>query len=383
MKIAIIGATPMAKIFAEKAKSKGIETHCFAWEKGAIAKNYVDCFYPVSIFEKEQILDICRKIKIDGILATTELTISIASYIARELGLNSNSAVVSDNITNKWWVREQAKRATAICQPEYRFIAPNDMDDIDCDNLEFPIVVKPASEGGKRGVSVVRSLEEFKSAMQYAGAADRKCKGVILEEYLPGEKEYSVEGLSFQGKHQIIQITQKINSGPPHCVELGHSQPAEISKEMQNKICTAIYDLLDAVMLENGPSHTEIKIVNGKVYLIELNARPGGDHISYPLTELSTGYDYIYSIIQTAMDVEPNMYNGNHSKYAGVRFVTEQTKNLLPLFESCDNEPWLYSKHTEMYMHELTHNDGYNTNYFIYCTENYPDFLEMKEQHAN
>ena len=43
----------------------------------------------------------------------------------------------------------------------------------------------------------------------------------------------------------------------------------------------------------NGATHTEIKIVNGDIYLIEINARPGGDHIAHPLTMLSTGYDYL------------------------------------------------------------------------------------------
>lgn len=379
MKIAIIGAGPMAKIFAEKAKNEDIETHCFAWEKGAEAKDIVDFFYPISIFEKEKILDICRELKIDGVIATTELTISIAAFIARNLKLNTNCQNVAENITNKFWVRERAKKAKGICQPHYKYVtADND----DYSGILFPSVIKPVTEGGKRGVTIANNPEEYLSALQYARTADRKSNGLIAEEYLAGGNEYSVESLSFHGIHQVIQITQKISSGPPHFVELGHSQPACITTATKKHIITAISNLLDAVSIENGPSHTEIKIIEDDIFLIELNARPGGDHIAYPLTELSTGYDYIKAIILVAMNVEPSLPKNGSYKYSGVRFITQQTKNWLALFENCDNEDWLYKKFAESDLSELTYNDGYNTNYFIYCSDKYPDFLEITD-HAD
>ena len=52
MKVAIIGAGPMAKIIAEKARQLGVETYCFAWEQGAVAKDAVDHFVDISIFIK-------------------------------------------------------------------------------------------------------------------------------------------------------------------------------------------------------------------------------------------------------------------------------------------------------------------------------------------
>ena len=66
-----------------------------------------------------------------------------------------------------------------------------------------------------------------------------------------------------------------------------------MSPELWTAVERAIVELLNNVGIKYGPTHTEIKIRDGRVYLIELNSRPGGDHIAYPLTELSTGYDYI------------------------------------------------------------------------------------------
>ena len=56
-KIAIIGASYLQLPLVNKAKSMGIEVHCFAWEEGAVCKEYADYFYPISVTEKEQILE--------------------------------------------------------------------------------------------------------------------------------------------------------------------------------------------------------------------------------------------------------------------------------------------------------------------------------------
>ena len=88
---------------------------------------------------------------------------------------------------------------------------------------------------------------------------------------------------------------------------------------------------------------TEIKIINKDIYIIEFNARLGGDKISYPLTELSTGYPYITAVLKIALDefegIEINKLENN---YAGIYFITEQTKNLKEVFENCEKYEWFY-----------------------------------------
>lgn len=377
MKIAIIGAGQMAKIFAVKAKAMGIESHCFAWEKGAVAKEFVDHFHPVSIFEKDEIVKISRKCGIDGVLATTELTVAVASYVANELGLPCNPPAIAEQITAKEWVRQKVAGAKHLHQPEFWYLKDQRQAG-QLKLLQYPVIVKPVAEGGKRGITVVNQAAELPVALQTAFAADQRGQGVLVEAFLAGGQECSVESLSFQKTHQIIQITEKISSGPPHCVELGHSQPANISLEMREKIIEAVTELLDCVGYQNGPSHTEIKIIDDQVYLIELNSRPGGDHIAYPLTELSTGYDYIGEIIHAAVGIQPKARNHKSCiKYAGVRFVAKQTAFLKEVFDHCDAQPWLYEKHVESEtLQEIDHNDCCHLNYFIYCADEKLEFPE-------
>ena len=65
--LAIIGASYLQLPLIEKAKDMGYTTHVFAWAAGDVGEEAADFFYPVSIVEKEEILDKCRQIGICGI----------------------------------------------------------------------------------------------------------------------------------------------------------------------------------------------------------------------------------------------------------------------------------------------------------------------------
>ena len=61
LSIAIIGAGNMAKILATRAKELNIKSLCFAWAQGAIAKDFVDEFHDIDIFDTEKIISICKE----------------------------------------------------------------------------------------------------------------------------------------------------------------------------------------------------------------------------------------------------------------------------------------------------------------------------------
>ena len=376
-KLAIIGAGPIASVYAQRAREIGIETHCFAWKKGATAINDVDVFHDVSVLDPDTIVKIAREVGIDGVLPTTELTVWPCAYVAHVLGLPGNDPDAARLLTNKYRNREMVKEIDGLHQPRYFLI--DDTTKTDELELSFPAIVKPTSEGGKRGITVVESHDELSAALEYARAEKKDASDIIVEEFLPAGPEYSVETLTCNGRTWLIQVTEKWTSGAPHCVELGHHQPARLTQTMRGQIGGVLARALPAIGITNGCCHTEIKIYDGKIYLIEFNARPGGDHISYPLTELSTGYPYITGMIQIALGhFEEPCIREDDGGYAGICFVTEQTATLKPFFDTCQDHDWCYEKHEVAGgLAALEHNRGYTTNYFIYYSkERRPEFLD-------
>lgn len=364
--IAIIGSGEMAVIIADEARKMGIVSHSFSNNPSDRVIGHSDQHYNVDIFDIDQLVFICRNLFVSGIISTTELTVSIAAKVAHELGLNGVPVDVASMVTDKGFVRDKASKISSIKQPPYHIwnVGENSPE-----ISGYPVVVKPTSMGGKRGVSVVESNKELQSAINYSVQNMPASKTrIIIEGYIGDGKEYSVESLSFHGSHKVIQVTEKITSGPPHCVELGHMQPADLPAKIRKKIENAIPELLTAVGVDNTTSHTEIKVVEEDIYLIELNARSGGDHIAYPLTELSTGYPYIQGAIDVAMGEyeEPNTDKFERNA-SGVIFVTKQTSQFKPLFDKCEKYPWLYKKNqTTEELKKIINNQAFDTNYMIY-----------------
>lgn len=368
LKLAIIGSGRMAWIVGGNAREMGIETYCFSNVLTPYIKENVDHFIDISIFEKDKIVDICKENGVNGVIATTELTVAIAAYIAEKLGTPSISYEIATLITDKYRNRIACKGVIELSQPAfYSLKDSNELSKVTC---PFPVIVKPTGKGGKKGITVVNNQGELSSAYSYAKENSGDAP-VIIEQFISGGQEYSVESLSCKGKHYIVQVTEKISSGPPHCVELGHHQPALLTDSMRKKVEKALSKGLTAIGVDNSTCHTEIKIVGEDIYLIEFNARPGGDHIAWPLTELSTGYNLIKGAISIALNCFDVFDTAklNHD-FAGVYFVTKQTAHLKPIFDSCDNEPWLYHKNNVSdELQTLEHNDCYGTNSIMYFSK--------------
>lgn len=328
-KIAIIGTSAGQKELYKKAHLLGYYTIGFSWEASEEMLSLIDKFYNISIVEKDMIVQKCREENVCGVVSNgSELTVRISSYVAEKLSLPGTPYETIQNIQNKLWVREKTKNINGLFQIHYNLYegsAPR----------TFPCIVKPIAGGGKRGVSFVTDLDEFTSAFEYAKQQNEK---VLIEDYIDGN-EVSVESISFHGRHFVIQITDKENSGPPHFVELSHHQPSLLSPNIQMRIKVLIPQILDKVGFVNGASHIELKINTKGIYLIEINPRGGGDEISNRLVFLSTDFDYIAAMIKVATNTfSEQIVNNKH--FAGIFFLTKQTKERLPFFLSANKMPW-------------------------------------------
>ena len=163
-------------------------------------------------------------------------------------------------------------------------------------------------------------------------------KEVIVEEFVEG-REVSVEAISFEGKHRILQITDKVTTGAPHFVELEHHQPSTLPLSVQNRIHRIVLDALNALHIRYGASHSELKITpDGHIKVIEIGARGGGDFIASHLVELSTGIDFMKAIIDVALGkfIFPSK---KESRYSGVYFLSKETEYLFPIINDSAKYP--------------------------------------------
>ena len=324
-KLAVIGASYLQKPLVLKAREMGFETHVFAWEDGAVCKEVADHFYPVSITEVDEICDICQRIKPQGIVSIgSDLATVTVNRVAEKLGLIGNSLECTEVTTNKFMMRERLKDSSIPC-PKY-WLAGKNGSDLDVKPKDFPLIVKPVDRSGSRGVSLVRDESELVEAIQAARERSFSAQ-VIIEQFIEG-RELSVESISWQGRHYILQFTDKETTGAPHYIEKTHHQPAELSVSQKESLVRLTRKSLDCLGVQNGASHSEFKIMeSGEMYLIEVGARMGGDCIGSDLVRLSTGYDFVRGVIEVAVGSfeEPVLSQPAH---AGIHYVFPQPGTL-------------------------------------------------------
>ncbi|MBQ6151382.1 MAG: ATP-grasp domain-containing protein [Mogibacterium sp.] len=301
--IAILGASYHQMPLIERAKEMGYCTHVFAWAADDVGEKAADHFYPISITEKEEILEKCREIGIEGICSiSSDLAMIAVNYVGNELGLNCNTMECTEKSTNKHKMRLAFEKNGDPSPKSIQVDADSDLTGID---ISYPAIVKPTDRSGSRGIYKISSKEEIPAAVK--GALEQSLeKKALIEEFAEGD-EYSVEYISYKGKHHFLAVTKKYTTGAPHFIETGHLEPAPVSDELKKKIQAVVEHALDTLEIKNGASHSEIKIDDeGRIRIIEIGGRMGGDCIGSDLVMYSTGYDFVRMVINVACGDEPD-----------------------------------------------------------------------------
>lgn len=332
-KLLILGAGEMQVPIIKKAKEKGIKTLVADINPTAPGIPFADDFFVVSTLDYDSLLSISKKEKIDGILTTSDAPVNVVSKIASDLNLPSMSTSVANICTNKY-LQRLAFAENNINIPFFRKCTSL----IDIDDLtDFPYIVKPVDSSASRGVTKVNNKEELISAFNVA-LSFSKSRTIIIESFIEG-KEFSVETFTQYNKTSIINITEKITRGENegYFVEDTHIQPARINSGEWSTISKEVLNAIKVIGLNNCPSHTEVKLFNGKAYIIEIACRLGGDYITSDLIPLSTGVDMLDNLISVSLGKDINVVP-SISKYSAVQFLNnENYYNCLQFIESGDS----------------------------------------------
>ena len=188
----------------------------------------------------------------------------------------------------------------------------------EADGLVFPVIVKPRDNSGSRGVKLCKTLDELHQSVAEAFEYS-KLDSVLVEEYIEGQ-EYSIEALHYCAKTEVIQFTEKQTTVFPYNVELGHKQPAYLSDEQMDEIREIVARIGSALKFENCPSHTELKINERGIFIIETSPRLGGDFITSTLVPLSTGINMEDQLLRIALGEPVDTQSGRVNKAAAVEY---------------------------------------------------------------
>lgn len=332
-KLLIIGASILQLPAIKRAKELGYYVGVIDYNPNAVGVPFADEFFCVSTIDIEGVVKVAEDFRPDGIMTlATDMPMRSIAAACDKLGLPGITFDTAIKSTDKG---EMIKcfEANGVEHPWYFILSePNELERV-IGQIQFPCISKPTDNSGSRGVMLIHNEEELRDAVAYSSQNGRS-GGVIVEEYMKGP-EVSVEIITTDGEPHVLNVTDKLTTGAPHFVEMGHSQPSRLAENDVAKICDLACRAVRAVGIKNGPAHVEIMLTEDGPKMVELGARMGGDCITTHLVPLSTGVDMIEATIRIACgeqpDITPKFKKGSAIRYfnppAGVITAIDGVEN--------------------------------------------------------
>lgn len=282
------------------AKKMGLTVIVTDWGADAAARKYADFFEVADIKDKEKTLKVAQKYKIDAVLTEqTDLSVPTAAYVAEKLGLPGLSYHTALQATNKFLMRKVCQQAGI---PMPRFARVHSLEEAleKAAIIGYPVIIKPADSQSSRGVAKIYSPDDLRKWVPLSFAQTR-LDYILVEELMMGT-ESSLEGFVHDGALHVFGVCDKIKCKPPYSFDTRLMYPANFPEGTVAAMKKMNADIVRAIGIDCGITHTEMIITEDGPRLIEIAARGCGSRIASDLIPEMTGIDLTRLKIEQTLD---------------------------------------------------------------------------------
>ena len=320
-KLMILGAGILQLPAIEKARDMGLDVIVLDRDPDAVGFRVSGIKKElISTIDTPAILETARHYHIDGIMTlASDMPMQSVAAVCHDMGLTGISEDTALKATNKAYMRDALKQHNVPIPLYFRVKGREEYLKAVQTIIDkgYKCIIKPADNSGSRGVCLLETGSDLNKVYDYTLQYSRGGE-IVVEEFMEGP-EVSVETLAENGLVHVLQITDKLTTGAPYFVEMGHNQPSCLDDDIKRKIADVAIAANKAIGIENGPSHTEIKVTKEGPKIVELGARLGGDCITTHLVPLSTGIDMVQACIHIALGEKAAIQN-SMSRGAAIRY---------------------------------------------------------------
>lgn len=314
--------------FLEAARALGLDVVRVVDTPAALASGVRGNWLELDFAAQEAAIAALRRLHdqepLAAIVALDDSATMLAAHAGAALKLPHNDPIAALAARNKWVMRE-ALALGGVPVPTFRQVSLDDDPLPAALEIGFPVVVKPITLSGSRGVIRANDAAELQAAFARAreitlAAGYAPDEGVLLlERYLPGV-EVALEGLLTAGSLQTLALFDKPDPlEGPFFEETIYVTPSRLAPEVQAAISNRTAEAATALGLREGPVHAELRINDEGVWLIEMAGRSIGGLCSTVL-EFGAGISLEEVILRHAVGAAlPSATGMDHA--AGVMMI--------------------------------------------------------------
>lgn len=274
-KVLILGAGNAQRDAIDLLNQEGYETHVCARDESGNGVELAQHFEIIDIVDYKKVKEYVIKNKIDVVYSVgSDIAMPVASKISEELNLPhfvSESTAIKCN--SKVSMRNELGSSF---EGNIKYQVLESIDEIP--KLSFPYIIKPSDAQGQRGVFLIDSLDEFKEKFPIVKKYSRSGK-VIAEQYINGP-EISVNAYVINGEIKFFMPSDRITWPEYTGLIHKHLVPSKVvTDEVYDQLYSIVSQALKVMKIHNGPAYFQMKIENGKPYIIEMTPRLDGCHM--------------------------------------------------------------------------------------------------------
>lgn len=244
---------------------------------------------------------------LDAVVAVDDQGTFIAARAAERLGLRGNHPDAVAAARDKLRMRTLLSGAE-VSQPAFAALSPT-AGATELARLAglvgLPCVVKPTSLSGSQGVIRADTVAEALAAVERARSIAVKAgaspdQPLLMEEFVHGP-EVAVEGVLTNGELTVLAVFDKPDPlDGPFFEETLYVTPSRLGATGLRAVTTTTQAATRALNLREGPVHAELRVRDGRAWVIEVAARSIGGLCSRTL-EFGTGMSLEYLVLAHAL----------------------------------------------------------------------------------
>ncbi len=271
LKIMLLGSGELGKEVAIEAQRLGIEVVAVDRYPNAPAHQVAHEAHVIDMQDREQVLDLIRRVRPDYILPEIEAISIEALFEAEKEGFHviPNAEAVNKTMNRKN-IRKFAAEDLGLKTSPYRFVSTFEELQEAAEAVGFPCVIKPVMSSSGHGQSIAKTAEELQNSWEMAKEARGDASELIVEGFVDFD-------------YEITLLTARNEKETVFCEPIGHEQkdgdyifswqPAYMSPAALQKareIAKTITDGLGG----RGIFGVELFIKGDEVYFSEVSPRP-------------------------------------------------------------------------------------------------------------
>ncbi len=288
-------------------------------------REYFDEFAVANLFDHEILAERGREIaerrRIVGLMCWDEPLVQPAADLAEELGVPGLSSQGVRGCRDKNHTRS-VLTAAGMLQPKFELTHNVEQARAAAARIGYPVVVKPQALGASMGVVLAANEGELDAAFGIAAGAstigDEPFKGTALVEEFAIGPEISIDAAVYKGEYTPMFLARKRTGLEPYFEEVGHIVDADDPLLRDEALIGTLARAHRELGVDNGITHSEVRLTERGPLIIEINGRLGGDLIPF-LGKTATGIDPGEVLVDIASGRRPTL-TPTRSAVAGIRF---------------------------------------------------------------